>query len=479
MKKFGIYCAALLALGFTACDDKSDLGIAQVNPQEPVMAAGGITVAYQGGFAGKAINLEAAGKDATLPVLTYTMEEGYVLPEGAYTEFRMEMATAQDFSDAKSFNLVNNENVYSATVADLDAAYTSLYGLDPTPAEPWIRVAGYIVNGTELVRIGNENTYFGKEQITITPIDVKYDIESTYYLTHGGNVGGVEMLHSDKHPYTDPNFSVAIKVTDTDLAAGPYKWMIVPASQVGAANDNGCFGVESDAVASELEGKLVKGGVCGLIEDAGDYLLTVNMLTLEYKVMYTNEQLWAVGAYCGNKWNEGQVVRLTTMNNVNYDGYLPITGPYMLSGDWNYTGLQVRFVEQGKIVLKKTGKPFPVPAEGKGGYIAHIDLAGLTYSTDHIATLGVVGELNGWGTTPDVALTPNANFTKWEADVTWDNAGEWKIRANGGWDISFGGPSLTEVYYNSSTNFMMTEAGTYHITIDFQTYPYTITAEKK
>ncbi|MDE7160930.1 MAG: hypothetical protein K2O24_08845 [Muribaculaceae bacterium] len=476
MKKFGIYCAALLAVGFTACDDKSDLGTPQVNPQEPVMEAAGITVAYQGGFAGKAINLEAAGKDAVLPVLTYTTAEGYELPEGAYTEFRMEMASTQDFSDAKSFNLVNNEGVYSATVADLDAVYTSLYGLDPTPAQPWVRVAGYIVNGTELVRIGNESTYFGAEQITVTPIDVKYDIESEYFVTAGGTTGGTPMLHSDKHPYTDPNFSIALKVTDADLANGAYKWLVVPKSQVDAATTDGCYGVAANEEAGALEGKLVKGGIAGEIHDAGDYLLTVNMLTLEYKVMYTNEQLWVVGAYCGNKWNEGQVVRLTTMDNINYAGYMPITGPYMLSGDWNYQGLQVRYAEEGKIVLKKTGKPFTLPATGKGGYYAKVNLADLTYSNVYIETLGIVGGFNGWGADPDIALTPNANYTVWEGDFTLPEAGEWKIRANSDWAISFGG-TFENTYFDGG-NFN-SQPGTYHVVIDFTTCPYTTTVTEK
>ena len=35
---------AALAFGFTACDDKSDLGIAQENPQEPIVEANGLTL---------------------------------------------------------------------------------------------------------------------------------------------------------------------------------------------------------------------------------------------------------------------------------------------------------------------------------------------------------------------------------------------------------------------------------------------------
>ena len=295
-------------------------------------------------------------------------------------------------------------------------------------------------------------------------------------MTSGGTVNGKPMLHSDKHPYTDPNFSISIKVTDDDLANGPYKWFIVPESQVGASSTSGCFGVPADAAAGALEGKLVKGGVAGQIEDAGDYLLTVNMLTLEYKIMYTNEQLWVIGAYCGNKWNEGEVVRLTTMDNINYAGYMPITGPYMLSGDWNYQGLQVRFAEEGKIVLKKTGKPFTMPATGKGGYYAKVNLAELTYSDEFIETLGIVGGFSGWGGQPDVALTPNANFTKWEGDFTLEEASEWKIRANSDWAISFGG-SFENTYFDGG-NFN-SQPGTYHVTIDFTTSPYTTTVEPK
>ena len=58
MKKLGIFCAALLALGFASCDDKSDLGVAQVNPQETVMSANGVTVEYGSALVADQLNLD-------------------------------------------------------------------------------------------------------------------------------------------------------------------------------------------------------------------------------------------------------------------------------------------------------------------------------------------------------------------------------------------------------------------------------------
>ncbi len=480
MKKFGIFCAALLSLGLVACDDKSDLGVMQVNPQEAVMSAGGVTVAYQGGFEEKALNINThAGEQ--LPVLTYTLADDYQVPEGSSIYYRLEMAANQAFEGALSMNLESVDGVEVADATKLNDMYVSLFGRSPMPNKAWVRVAGYMVTGQQVVRLGGVDQFYGQEEITITPIDLNLPIETSYYLTTSAlsfatNVGDdMKFVHGDKHPYDDPKFSIAFTVTDDDLNAGNFKWLVVPDSQRGH-DLAGTFGVDANA-ATAMKGVLVEngeGGVPGEIAVAGSYLLTVNMEDLTYTLNFANDYFWAIGTYNGMVKNETNM-RLYTHDYINYSGYLPITGFWQLSAEANGTGLQVKYAGSGNgVILGGGGRPFNLPEEGAGAYWVDVNLAESIYTTAKISTLGVIGGFNNWA--GDAEMTPDAKYRTWTAEVTFDEPGEWKIRANGDWAISFG-YQLDDTQYNGG-NFQMEEAGTYRITIDFSTLPYKTTVTK-
>lgn len=70
MKKSLLYCSALLVLGFAACDDKSDLGVMQTNPQETIMSADGVSVSIASQIESGSVNLEQLGADYIIPVLS-------------------------------------------------------------------------------------------------------------------------------------------------------------------------------------------------------------------------------------------------------------------------------------------------------------------------------------------------------------------------------------------------------------------------
>ena len=70
MKKLGLYLLGFIVstVVFAACDDKSDLGIEQQNPQENIMQANGLTVGYGAAIAGNDINL-GSYVDESIPVI--------------------------------------------------------------------------------------------------------------------------------------------------------------------------------------------------------------------------------------------------------------------------------------------------------------------------------------------------------------------------------------------------------------------------
>ncbi|MDE5595130.1 MAG: hypothetical protein K2I89_06120, partial [Muribaculaceae bacterium] len=59
------------------------------------------------------------------------------------------------------------------------------------------------------------------------------------------------------------------------------------------------------------------------------------------------------------------------------------------------------------------------------------------------------------------------------------NAGdEWKFRANGNWTVSLGG-ALDKLSSFNGENLKCEETGTYEITLDLSTLPWTATLVKK
>lgn len=488
MKKFGIFCAAALAMGLMACDDSIEPGKPQVNPQEPIMAGGGVAIRYEAGFSD--ITLDSY-VDKQIPVLTYTLQgqkvEGeensveYTLPENAVMHFELEMAKDQGFGDAESITLVGNvENgVYSATFDDFNAAITSLYGISPLQQNVWVRVAPYmVVNGSELVRIGGEGFYLGQEQIKVLPIDKKLPVEASYYLTtslenYTTTLGdAAKFSHSADHQYNDPNFSIVLDVKSEDLVGGKLGWKVVPASQLGGDIAK-CYGVELDKPAA-TSGNLVLDGAAGEITSVGKYQITVNMLDLTYSVRFAYEELYTVGNYNGWGWDFN--FPLTTNNYVNYAGYVYINGDWKVTGQKAWGGLELGYDSATEHLVMNGGGNIPMPAAGAGAYYAKVDLTALTLETVPLATLGVVGGFNDWGGTPDPQLTPSADYRTWSGDVTFDSQTEWKIRANNEWAVSFGG-ELDNMYMDGPN--LKAEAGTYRITIDFSTVPYTATMVKK
>lgn len=120
-----------------------------------------------------------------------------------------------------------------------------------------------------------------------------------------------------------------------------------------------------------------------------------------------------------------------------------------------------------------------VSAAGTPGYglalVKKEDKEGIAYEEivewvagDH--KYGVIGAFNDWNA--DVAMEAGENNT-WSADVEFKEAGEFKVRADGAWDYSWGDATA------ESGNCSVAEAGTYTVTIDFSGDAPVVTAVKK
>lgn len=451
---------AALALGFSSCEDKSDLGIEQINPQEPIVKADGLTLTA-GDALTNGVNLETNSAES-IPVVS--VGEMADLPEGASVELEMQLASSEDYSNAKTLAVTNG----SVSADEWEEACTSFYGVDPTAREMYVRFAAYVVDGTQLSRLGGDNYwYLNNTKVSVTPVDAKLGVENKYYLVAGGS--NLEFSHSDSHPYVDPNFSIVVEVKADQL---PYEWMVAPESAVESGNSADYYGVAGSA--SDLSGNLVLGGQKGVINEAGNYKLVVNMLDKNYSLIVITsplvDYLYTPGG--ANGWSFDNNMLLKNNDDNTFSGYVYIDGEFKLTAqpDWNPDnwGLNAGTLTAG-------GSNFKVDSNGLYYVVANFNdmTAGLT----EITSIGVVGSMNGWSEVDNIELTPNEGMTIWTGDVTFDANSEWKFNMNKGWGINLGG--AIDNLVQDGGNLTVAEEGTYTVTLDLSKLPYSCTVVKK
>ena len=445
-----------VAIGFASCEDKSDLGIAQVNPQEPAIDVTGFALSGMPG----SVNLDAT-VNQTIPVATVATAPTN-LSEGAEIQLAMQLSASEDYENATTLDVVDGA-VSSDDWEDFVLAQGSK---SPAVVDNYIRFAAYILNNGQLSRIGGENTWFGATKVAVTPVDLRLDVESSYYLVMGSDK--VEMNHSDAHVYDDPVFKYTIEVSGDQV---PYYWQIAPASAVNGS-DADFYGVSETGAADALSGNLVLGGQKGELNAAGKYSLTVNMLDKTYSIERNAapdvEYLWTPGN--ANGWAFGDNnMKIANQNNGCFAGYVYVDTEFKLSADTNWSqnwGLNAGLLTPG-------GDNIGVDPNGL--YYVTANFNDMTLGLVEITSVSLIGAFNGWGA--DAALTPNENYSIWSGDVDFTEAGEWKFRMNNGWDINLGGSEadLTQ----GGDNLSVPEAGVYTVTLDLSKLPYSCTVVKK
>lgn len=476
MKLTKYFVSALMLLALVGCDDKSDLGVMQVSGQMPVLSPEStLTLSPAGGLltiGGPASFI--LGDHDTFPIVRYAYGDS-VMPD-AVPSVVMEVASAQDFSNAISIPLTLKEGTDEFYVgsADWDNAFRRLFGKAPAAKTNYIRFAAYLSfnQGAQVSRIGDEDTWFVSTSVSITPVDLGIHVEEAYYLV--GTVCGwdlaqaVKFEHSDRNVYDDPVFTLAINVS-ADQAEGGWWWKIVPESSFLAQDWGGLYGVEIDGDTS-LSGNLYAGGNAGQLKSAGQQLFTIDMLSCTYTVSNAIPALYTPGS--SNGWNPAGSSTLTTSDFTNYSGFLYLNGEWLITPEPNWDNKYGAADEPGTLVAG--GGNLSLPAAGAGLYWTQVNLGSLTYSTDLISTFGLIGDFNGWA--GDVAMTPGDDFLTWTAEMTFESAGGWKIRANNDWAVNLGGdPSdLTP----GGANIDAPEPGTYTVTLDLRNHPYTVTLTK-
>lgn len=469
MKKTIIYCTALLAMGLASCDVKSDLGIMQTNPQDTPMNADGVTVSLVAPVADGVVNLEN-NKGAVIPVMSYSVDETF--PAGATMEFDMEIAKDDSFANPISLQLVPIEgqtNTYGIETSAWDEAFRNLLGKSPEAKANNVRIAAYINQGMQHIRVGGDDTWFGVKALTVTPVDLHISVESAYYLVGSINnwdlSTAVKFEHSDKSQYDDPVFTLALDIP-ANFETDGYWWKIVPESAFVAQDWNGLFGTRTNGD-NATEGVLYENGEAGCLKVAGQYLFTINMLDCTYSVTQAIPMLYTPGGGNGWKFETGW---LNTWDFANYFGFVHLNGDFKVTDRPEWGGFEWGAGEEAGTLKLGGGN---ISGMENGLYWMNVNIGTLTYTTKAIESISVIGGFpdNNW-VSDFVELNPTDDILVWTADINFADANiEWKFRTNGGWEAPNLGNAFDKLE-NDGGNLKAPGVGSYTLTLDLRTIPY-------
>ena len=487
MKKSIFYGLSLvLSLGIVACDNYEEPNPKpQTNPQESVFESASIELNQASGD--QAINLNEVNENNGKVQLAQ-LGELAEFPEGYDLMLVAELSANEAFSNVAEVATTIDNNIVYANPDALDAGFhTALNSIAPVNRTVYIRYKGYATQGNTKIRLGGPDVYFCPMNVVMRPFDPDFVIEDKYYLigtcSDGSiNSKAIEMTNSGISPYDDPVFSVVVDITAAEAEAG-YEWAVVPASTLAAGSgivygpeyDDNLYGASGNLKAYETV------GVFGVIEEENKHLISVNMRPDEgglhaYTWILAIPNLYTPGG--ANGWNQAASDLLYTSNYVDYEGFIHASGEFKFTSapDWEHTNYG--YASDGKLSTDGGAGNIPVAADGL--YYAKANISALTYSlSPAITTIGIIGDAteNGWdASTP---LTPSADFLTWTGTVTL-KGGEFKFRANDSWDVVNLGGNLEFLSTDGGApNIPSPGEGTYELTLDLGSYPYTATLAKK
>lgn len=156
------------------------------------------------------------------------------------------------------------------------------------------------------------------------------------------------------------------------------------------------------------------------------------------------------------------------LHSPEFDG--KYSGYALMNGDFKFTKQRDWGDEYGKGDFGDYGEGFEASTDGSnikctgdaGLYWMTVDLTTGKLSGVQITTMGLVGDATPGGWAADTPMTwnaVNATYT-WTGDLT---KGEFKFRANGGWDVNLGGS--TDKLTPGGDNMALSEAGNYTVTL--------------
>ena len=443
MKKLSLYITlALVSLVLGACSDGYEpWGNPQAYPEEGAITIPGIK-------ANAVATQDLANADEQVSLFTLSTAE---LPEGYTLQNARIKLYPKDINTAMSTTL-NTTLDGKANTAEVQAMVEKYYGKRP---EARNFVALVYINAVK----NGQAALIEAGEVAVTIIPKAPFIDSAYYLVGDASSwdkdGALVFNHSDEDVYTDPVFTIFITTKKKDS-----HWKIITKTNYDgnfwAEGKTGVLGTVKDGDAS-MEGTLTtEKPQAGKIETPGMYRITINMMNYTYKIEKVNFTEYLYMAGDANSWSHSDILHGPAFDG-KYLGYMYLTQSgfkFCTQPNWDGTNYGKDFSTDG-------GAANIMMTEPNGFYKVEIDLQALSYKLTPITTIGIVGDATGsWNN--DVVMSYDAATHKWVAQHVTLSNGEIKFRANGAWNISWGGTDLTKLTSNGGANITVT-AGTYTI----------------
>lgn len=479
MKKIlNIALSAVAIMGFTACDnDDVFTGIPVVNPQQEIMPADGIKATDNYTDQGS-VDLSAMSTSDNVTMLNIAKVEN--LPASQTLSVVMNASASADMSASQAIVLDvvadptgKYQYIAQTPALQLDEVFKTLVSREPTAKNLYVNYVAYATEGTTTVLLGSVGT---AQTLSVTPFAYEHPLESAYYVygtISGDNVASAAQLNHSGSLYDNPYFQIKVTVTGDDVAAGGWKFIVVPQSTVQggktwAENPQATF-----IGAGATEGTLTyatatEAPVFATINKPGSYMLKVNLLDLTYEVSNAIEYLYIPGDGSGWSFN----TKIGTTDFIHYSGYAFLKGSFKFTGSAGWSADFGNYGRDGNDnykLLNGSNDNFSVDGP-EGLYRLWVDMSTLTYEKTLIENIGVVGSLNGWNAGSPILLTPSSDYLSWEGEVTMSAGDEFKFVMNKGWGLNLGGQEDNLV--QDGGNLHAPGTGTYYVLLDLSVIPY-------
>jgi starch-binding outer membrane protein SusE/F len=230
-----------------------------------------------------------------------------------------------------------------------------------------------------------------------------------------------------------------------------------------------------DGIAKDVEIKVVASIKNTSIEDQVSNVIGLNVTPYEVVIIYPHLNLpGSYTTYDGSSWSGTgtEYSRIYSLKSDDrYEGYV-----YMVAGGSAANAVEFKFTKvnwgdgeysysgtSGKLIA---GGGSNVPLASGGYYKIAADLNELTYSVTKITSWAIIGGATGdasWST--EIPLTYDQASNKWTLTTNLV-AGEFKFRANSGWDINYGDDKADFKLDAGGANIVVAASGNYTITLD-------------
>jgi len=444
MKKIYLYTGLIAAAAaFASCqsDDYSDWANPLTNPQEESTGAVKATIVASASNIAK----DAIGDSETVPFIEFT---------GA-TNFDVSIVTFKKvYVNGNEIPFTQGEEDVTVSAAALDSVVCVAYK-SVAAKERELTVSADIsvadADGVSVTAEANDVT------IAYMPSNViperHQSVEDAYYY-----VGGINgwNLTGGSNPMTangDGSFSAILEVGDSEWFA------FAPKSAVESGNWDLLFRAPANGL-EPTKGFFADNTANSFcIAEGGLYKFTIWPEDYYYEVSPYSPTLYYVGDATG--WNEFMPM---VQNGENYEGYYYIeaadnstTWGFKFTQDPSWDNPQWGAGSDASSIALNGGN---IQISESGFYKIAVNTNEGVYSLLPITSLSLIGSaVNGdssWQT--DYDLTYNKETKDWEGTFEMTD-GEFKIRANHDWTISWGG-SLREMTTQNGANISIT-AGTY------------------